>query len=359
MIRKLIALMAGALTAALCYADYSSDFEHDGLYYKIYSSEADKHAAVVKPYEGFEYEIEHLVIPDSVPTPEGEMIAVKRVDATFSKSCCLKSVKLGSNITILHTSFDECPNLVSVDYSSIKFDVLHVKVFYMCTSLTDFKFPQGIRRISDMVFTGCPLGDGDFKLPETVESIGWAAFSFTNIKSIDLSHVKRLGIAALSAGSLSNVVWGDSLTYIDIAAFINQSIESVFISKNITFIGDRAFMDCHNLKEVICLAPDPDAILNVHDDYFPFPVENEGLILWVPTELVERYRTAKYWCDFKDIRPIPNGNVDEVAASTDDHVEVYSLSGTKVMSGSPDALPSLPSGIYIVKSASQVRKIAI
>ena len=74
-------------------------------------------------------------------------------------------------------------------------------------------------------------------------------------------------------------------------------LTSVTIPKSVTSIGEYAFADCENLRDVICLA---EQVPSTSDDAFEDTPISEAT-LHVPAASIEAYNTTAPWSQFKSI----------------------------------------------------------
>ena len=96
--------------------------------------------------------------------------------------------------------------------------------------------------------------------------------------------------------SLTSVTIPDSVTTIGDRAFSEcYSLTSVTIPDSVTSIRDEAFSYCSSLTSVYCKAVTPPA-----GGYYMFDDNASGRKIYVPTESVEAYKSAKYWSNYAD-----------------------------------------------------------
>ena len=149
------------------------------------------------------------------------------------------------------------------------------RAFNSCSSLTSVTIPDSVTTIGDHAFWNC-YSLTSVTIPDSVTTIGWGAFS--------------------SCSSLTSVTIGDSVTTIGYEAFYDcRSLTSVTIGDSVTTIGDYAFKYCSSLTSVYCKALTPPA-----GDYNMFYDNASGRKIYVPTESVEAYKSAKYWRYYAD-----------------------------------------------------------
>ena len=108
------------------------------------------------------------------------------------------------------------------------------------TVLTCLDIPEGLETIGRYAFGQTLLSD-DLVLPKTLKLISQGAFSYTNIKSVNLNEGMSLGGTAFrGCNNLNKVTIPDNLTY-----FQNSEIN---ISR-----ANKAFLDCKGLEKVTIL----------------------------------------------------------------------------------------------------------
>ena len=138
---------------------------------------------------------------------------------------------------------------------------------------TEVTVKDGTTKIGDLAFgfrfeTSGPV-ISSITLPDTVTEIGEDAFAYTDITSIDLSHVTSIGESAFSHTDLSSVnltnvdelgesvfsyckelksfVWPSSMTTIPKSTFSNAGLTSFVIPDGVTSVGDNAFLKVEGL----------------------------------------------------------------------------------------------------------------
>ena len=205
-------------------------------------------------------------IPDSVTT----------IGAWAFRGCSsLTSVTIESSVTTIGgTAFRDCRSLTSI---AIPDSVTTIEdfAFYWCDSLTSVTIPDSVTTIGDRAFSEC-YSLTSVTIPDSVTTIG--------------------GYAFYNCSSLTSITIPDSVTKIEDYAFGScRSLTSVTIPDSVTSIGDEAFSYCSSLTSVYCKAVTPPA-----GGYYMFDDNASGRKIYVPTESVEAYKSAKYWSNYAD-----------------------------------------------------------
>ncbi len=158
------------------------------------------------------------------------------------------------------------------------------------SGLTDIALPEGTKNIDYAAFYNCPKLT-NVSIPGSVDNIQLGAFSGTPFlenwkRSTDPGDYLVVGDGVLLAykGHDKRVFIPDNIRHIGPGAFAgNRSVESVTITPSVTDIGEEAFSDCTNLRELIM----GEGLKNIGDRafknsdlkvvYLPDTVEGVGL----------------------------------------------------------------------------------
>lgn len=216
-------------------------------------------------------------------------------EGAFAGCGSLKEVVIpdGSKLKMIGgTAFKSCPQLESVTFEgTCALQTVGPRAFGDCTSLTSFNFPASVTTIGTSAFSGCSgMTTATFDPDAIITTIGRNAFDECGLVSIEIpSSVKSIEVEAFkNCNLLERVVipastttvspeafkFCTNLTNIEVSADNTKysSIDGMLLSKDketlvlfpagkandrftllapsITKIGDYAFYDCANLKNV-------------------------------------------------------------------------------------------------------------
>ena len=222
-----------------------------------------------------------IVIPNSV-TSIGNY--------AFSGCSGLTSVELPNSVTSIGDYvFSDCSGLTGVVIPNSVISIGKY-MFTYCTSLTAVEIPNSITTIGNFAFSYC-YGLTDIVIPNSVTSIGRGAF--------------------YECLSLASIELPNSVASIGESAFTKCSgLTNVTIGSGVRYIYGQAFAKCDNLADVYCLATKaPSTDTDAFDGLYP-----EYMILHVPAEAVNDYKTTAPWSAFGTIKAIEDVEVPVCAA---------------------------------------------
>lgn len=239
---------------------------------------------------------------------------------------------------------------------------------YQCTSI--------FGNVSD-----CPNYIKSLTIPESVKTIWPSAFSGSlkngyglGCKSLTIpDNVTEIGAGAFKYAKFEQVAIPDAVKNIYRETFDHcVNLKSINLGNGVIQIWDDAFRDIANNAEIHIDAVTPPQI----SDY-AFSSKDYTAKVFVPYGTSEDYRSK--WSTFSELtfvemEPGQTSGVTVGKAPAELHVEcnhsnlyataasvirIYSISGTLVHSGSGVVNVSLPAGVYLVKSGTDVVKILV
>ena len=229
----------------------------DGIDYSLDKNDMIATVTGPKAYSG------HLVIPKKV-VYEGEEYKVTRIgDYAFNECSSLTSVEIPSSVTSIGSSaFRNCSNLASVDMLSVT--SIGNDAFLHCSSLTSVDMPS-------------------------VTSIGSSAFSdCSSLASVNIPSVTSINYSAFYLCSSLTYVNMPSVTSIGNDAFYGCQIYKLNFSKNLRSIGDNNFAEVRQINIDATVPP------TIGKKTF-----GEHVVIIVPECVVEAYKTAAVWSNYK------------------------------------------------------------
>ena len=344
-------LLAMLIPFAMVGANDDSDFcitvkddvsGYDGsaeIHFKILSSTEVSVSKIINLYKE---EDRWMTIPETVADDDGKEYTV---------------VEIGDEASIYYNTESEPNYETNKNIKGINIPLtiktIGDKAFKNLENLEEMNFPEGLTSIGAEAFKGCK-SIKEIKLPETLGEVGERTFE--------------------GCSSIKTIKVPDLITYIPMY-FCNlcDNLETVYIGENVKSIG-FAFQ-CLSLSEVHIAAIEPPLI----ETSTAF-ISNKEITVYVPNGTLDSYRDK--WGMIKGLVFEEESDGGQTAGmnsigrtkltvtqigdnslqicNIDGHLSVYSLLGTKVGEYfSKDAILNLPSGIYILKTDSTVKKVII
>ena len=179
--------------------------------------------------------------------------------------------------------------------------VTHIgnSVFVSCSGLTGVTISASVTSIGVSAFANCTGLTGELTIPASVTNIGESAFygcsGLTSV-TIPSSVTDISNYMFTECSGLTSVTISASVTNIGIFAFSACSgLTDVTIPASVTSIGNSAFSYCERLAEVtLCANEPPTAGAYVFDEV------SDALVVFVPVESIEEYRTADGWSSYAE-----------------------------------------------------------
>ena len=221
-------------------------------------------------------EASHSLWEEEYVVREGtEVICDGALQSTGIRSVKLPStiISIGSEAFASNTFLDSCNIPASVKYiahSNPWRECFHI--MNMDIQSKNFIIKDGILYSSDFrIVYGAIYWKSVFNIDNRSKKICANAFlsnrfNKNKLKSIGLSNIEYIGIAAFSGcGSLQSVTIPNSVTSIGDRAFSScKSLQSVTIPNSVTSIGDRVFIRCKSLQSVTI----PNSVTSIGDRAF-------------------------------------------------------------------------------------------
>ena len=261
---------------------------------------------------------------------KGEIVLISAPNCISKCSSPLfKTLTISEGVTSFgEGAFNGCTNLESVSIPYSVQELFYNDIFLNCSKLKEFKgnFASEDGRCLIEIYSTlravAPAGLKEYTIPNSVGTIGSGVFNqCKELRSITIpdSVVFIEPDAFHGCEQLWNITMGNGIRGIDIAAFRCTPIYTITIPDSVTWIGDKAFADCWQLREVTI----GSGVTAIGEGAFGWCSRNmevyckptippsgsnfmfDGILNWmptfyVPTESVEAYKTAEYWCDYAD-----------------------------------------------------------
>ena len=200
--------------------------------------------AELSDFEYTEASISRVLLKKYIGTKENLMIkgTIEGFNVLIGNDCfkdnqTIKSVLIKNIYTIPASTFENCDNLESVKFKAVNEEIKDY-AFANCDKLNSVKFSGSLVELSDTAFINCP------KL--SVLKGGSAAYIVDNEDSLMYHDTKGI----LYVGG-SNAIIPDGVVEIRPYAFYGRTdLESIVIPATVKIIGENAFGNCPNLKQI-------------------------------------------------------------------------------------------------------------
>lgn len=231
----------------------------------------------ITPWFDYERNIENLIIENGVTNIgisafnglinlENAEIADSVIEIgenSFDRCRALYNLKMSRNVERINTyAFYGCRNLDSIMLPET-LTYIGERAFMHCENISEIIIPDNVTVIEKEAFYGCNLLT-EVMIPEGVTHIGESAFAGGQMLNIyvDENNEKYSSVDGVlfnkeatelimysKSGERPEYVIPDSVTSIACGAFSGgKFLTNLTINKNITSIGDRAFLHCRKLN---------------------------------------------------------------------------------------------------------------
>ncbi|MBO5627666.1 MAG: leucine-rich repeat domain-containing protein [Aeriscardovia sp.] len=197
----------------------------------------------------------------------------------------------------------------SVTYNNCSYQVTAIGeyAFYNCSAITGIEIPSGITYIGTSAFEGC-VNLKSIEIPNMVTSIGGYAFKgCLALKELTIpDNVTRLGDSMmLGCQHLISVIIGNGITHVNNYAFQDCiRLKSIVLGEKVNYIDIDAFNGCMEIESIYCHSNDIPTLHYAFDVLSP--IYNKAII-YVPSNMTERYRQRNSWALFKNIVVMEKG----------------------------------------------------
>lgn len=153
-----------------------------------------------------------------------------------------------------------------------------------------FVIPKTVKKISYLFTNAYALEEAI--LPESLIGIGDYSFYNSGISRINIPNsVEEIGKNAFSLTKIADFKWPEKLTKIPYYCFSHSDLTEIDIPTSVTEIDSNAFNNCYSLRKITFHSNTPPQI----SSYGVFDNNKAGRLIYVPSQAVETYKTAKNW----------------------------------------------------------------
>lgn len=382
-------MLTALLFASLNTSAAKYDFEADGIYYNILSTK-DRTVEVTNEFGGqsntvYSYNSNNVLTVPAKVVYEYTTYSVVAIGSYAFHNGFLTAVILPSSVTTIKDHAFTYITLPSIelpigvtsigDYAfenSYELNTVGIsnsvtsigeRAFYGCDALTDIYVPESVTYIGPHAFVNCDV--------LTAINVDGSNQEYASKDGVLYTKDMRRLICYPKGKLLNNYAIPEGVVYIEDVAFLGCKLTSVNIPSSVKTIGSSVWAECNNLDEVYCMATTPPSA-----SYDAFGESVLKGTLYVPVGSKAAYEAIDPWRNFWNIEEMDFGGVEDavvengISVSTDGctivvndesegRIEVYSINGQCVYSGTETTIENLAKGAYIVKVMNQTFKVVI
>ncbi|EAY12572.1 surface antigen BspA-like [Trichomonas vaginalis G3] len=235
--------------------------------------------------------MKELIVPETIMIEKKAYTVIGVADYAFSKTP-FELIRLTPNIQSLGKhSFENCPNLHTVDINQSKIHVLPAYCFNLCPNLQVLIIGSGLVSIEDYCFNGTAINT--ISLSIKFSTLKDFAFANTQVSTVHmhLTGMTKFGKSAFAnCYYLKNVTLPKNLVEIPDFAFLNTGIKAIAIPQSVKIIGESAFQGCKNLKSISFEGTD---VTEFPKNLFNGCVSLEKIVLPAGLEQIHDYALAR------------------------------------------------------------------
>lgn len=222
--------------------------------------------------------------------------------------------------------------------------------------------PEKIEKIGEYAFMGTALKEVD--IPAKVTRIGEGAFKdCVYLETVNLAFGETCGsiafgetcgsVAFENCTNLKEIIIGNDGSSVPAVISHSRSETDNYV---VTF-ASNTFKGCGSIEKITVHS---DVVVEFGEDAFDADVYEKATV-YVPDGSVDEFKQSEQWGRFKNIKDLSSSSIEDVATDNiNGIVQVYTLSGIEVYSGTWNERPELPKGVYIMHSKNgSSKKIAI
>ena len=220
---------------------------------------------------------------------------------TFYKCHALETVGVPNSVTSIGgAAFYDCRNLKKI-YIPDKVTSIGYEAFWGCSSITSVTIPGSLIDFGQNAFKYC-TGLMSITFSDGLTTIGYCAFEdCTSLETINVPNSLKTikGNAFRGCTKLSSIFIPEGVTSIENFAFVGcSSLKSISLPQSLTDIGKDVFYGCNSMTSVTAKM---DVPLSITEKTFS---NRSNATLYVLKRSKEKYASAAYWNEFKEITTI-------------------------------------------------------